>query len=89
MTELHTLLIEDLPIVDPPTPIQSLGTRTILNYLHFKSISSQSLNYMRVVVVGPNKVGKTSLLNQLRGEGHDDVMPTKGLEVSRVLDCIM
>ncbi len=82
LKELCTLLLEDVPLLDPPSPITSLGTDAIQRYLNFKSISSQPLNCIRVVVVGPEKVGKTCLLNHLRGNTNDnDVMPTKGLEV--------
>ena len=82
LKELCTLLLKNVPLLDPPPPIRSLGTTAIQNYLQFKSVSSQPLNCMRVVVVGPEKVGKTCLLNHLRGDNSDDdVMPTKGLEV--------
>ena len=86
MNELHTLLIEGLPLVDPPPPIPSLGTQTLLNYLHFKSMSCQPLNTVRMIVIGPEKVGKTHLLNRLRGDGDDSITPTKGLEVSNRVD---
>ena len=88
LTCLHSLLIDNLPLTDPPAPIPSLGTQTLLNYLHFKHMSSQPLNSMRVVVVGPEKAGKTSLINRLRGENVEEVLPTKGLEVCTVSLCV-
>lgn len=71
--------------MDPPPPIPSLGTQILLRYLHLKSLSSQPLNCMRVIVVGPTKVGKTTLLNCVRGDGDVKALLTKGLEVSCVL----
>ena len=81
LTRLHTLLIQDLPIVDPPPPLPSLSTQTLLSYLRFKQASSQPLDAMRVVIVGPQNAGKTSLVCRLRGESNMKVSPTKGLEV--------
>lgn len=82
MEQLTTLLIEGLPLVDPPPPIPTLGTQIIRRYLHLKSQSSQPLNCMRVIVVGPTEVGKTMLLNCIRGDSDTKAVPTKGLEVS-------
>ena len=81
LTRLHTLLIQDLPIVDPPPPLPSLSTQTLLSYLRFKQASSQPLDAMRVVIVGPQNAGKTSLVCRLRGESNMKISPTKGLEV--------
>lgn len=78
---LHTLLIQGLPIVDPPPPLPSLSTQTLLSYLRFKQASSQPLGAMRVVIVGPQNAGKTSLVCRLKGDSNTKVSPTKGLEV--------
>ena len=81
LTHLHTLLIKDLPLIDPPPPIPNLGTHTVLSYLQLKHKSTLPITSMRVVVIGPEKVGKTTLLSRLRGE-NGQIAPTKGLEVS-------
>ena len=68
LTRLHTLLIQDLPIVDPPPPLPSLSTQTLLSYLRFKQASSQPLDAMRVVIVGPHTASqpRPSLVRRLR-----------------------
>ena len=78
---LHTLLIQGLPIVDPPPPLPSLSTQTLLSYLRFKQASSQPLGAMRVVIVGPQSAGKSSLVYRLKGDSNTKIYPTKGLEV--------
>ena len=81
MSHLHTLLLNDLTLSDPPDPIPSLGTQAILSYLHYKHKSSQAITSLRVVLVGPESVGKTSLVARLKGDPIDGINPTKGLEV--------
>jgi leucine-rich repeat kinase 1 len=81
LAHLHTLVIKDLPLTDPPSPIPSLSTQTILSYLQFKHKSAQSITSMRVVVVGPESSGKTSLIMRLKGES-GQTTATKGLEVT-------
>lgn len=87
MNHLHSLLLEGLDLLNPPHPIPSLGTQTILSYLHFKYLSSQQHSSMRVVVVGPEKAGKSCLISRLKGESDVSIAPTKGLEVSIAQHC--
>lgn len=81
MSQLRTLLLKDLPLLDPPPPIQTLSTQSLLSYLHFKHQSSQAMSSLRVVIVGPEKVGKSTLIARLKGDNTTDIPLTKGLEV--------
>lgn len=81
MTHMHSLLLNGLSLSDPPDPIPSLGTQPLLSYLHYKHKASQAIASLRVVVVGPESVGKTALVARLKGDGIEGINPTKGLEV--------
>ena len=67
--------------MDPPPSIQNLSTQSLLSYLHFKHQSSQVMSSLRVVIVGPEKVGKSTLIARLKGDSSTDIPLTKGLEV--------
>ena len=57
------------------------GTAAILDYMRGKLEHNSPWGSMRVIVVGSQGSGKTSLVKKLRGEG-SSVASTKGLDVS-------
>ena len=81
MTHVHSLLLNGLSLFDPPNSIPSLGTQPLLSYLHYKHKASQAITSLRVVVVGPESVGKTVLVARLKGNEIVGINLTKGLEV--------
>ena len=81
MRHLMTLLLDGLVFTDPPPLTTKWGSQFLLHYLSLKQRAVVPWSSLRVVMVGPKAVGKTTLLAKLRGEGAITTTPTKGLEV--------
>ena len=80
---MQTLLLDGLSLTDPPAYIAALGTKAVLSYLRLKKSSSCVCNGLRVVVVGPQRGGKSSLVTKLKTDTSSSpvINHTKGLEV--------
>jgi len=76
-----TFLLDGLGLANPPPLTTKWGSHFLLHYLSLKQRAAVPWSSLRVVMVGPKAVGKTTLLAKLRGEGAIATTPTKGLEV--------
>ena len=83
MEQLVTLLLEDLPLIDPPSFVVEEGPKAILNYLKLKLSNKLLWSSWRVVVIGHYRAGKTSLISKITGGCMPDT--NKGLDVSGVM----
>ena len=67
MDRLDILLLDGLSLVDPPTLVLGKGPKAILQYLKLKLESQTLWSSVRVVVIGPHRSGKTTLVSKLMG----------------------
>ena len=77
------IMLSSNPIVKPPIEIITKGKAQIRDY--FKSLKTEetrNLNEVKLLLVGDGAVGKTSLVNRLRGKSFDQKEPpTHGINV--------
>ena len=67
MTQLQTLELKGLSLVDPPIFVVEEGPQAILCYLRLKLRNKLSWSALRVVVVGPHLSGKSTLVSKITG----------------------
>ena len=84
MTKLTTLLLEGLSLIDPPFFVVEEGPQAVLHYLRLKLGNKLPWSSLRVVVVGPQRSGKTTLISKITGAAPTD--PSKALDVSLLHD---
>ncbi len=80
MRELTTLLLQGLSLTDPPLYIVGEGPQAVLRYLRLKLKSRLPWSSLRVVLVGPQYSGKTTLVSKITGAATTD--SSKALDVS-------
>ena len=68
---LSILRLEDNPLKTPPYEVVMEGISAIRNYFNELGNSPQSVNELKVVLVGEGASGKTSLVKRLFGEDFD------------------
>ncbi|GAM18438.1 hypothetical protein SAMD00019534_016130 [Acytostelium subglobosum LB1] len=66
LTQLTTLNLNNNPLKTPPPEIRSQGIQAILNYLVDLIKGQEQCYRMKLMIVGQENVGKTSLLKALR-----------------------
>ncbi len=82
MKYLRSITVDPCSLSDPPAVVARWGPIPLLRYLKLKQSLTVPWNSLRVIFVGPQGSGKTSLSAKLRGEGMSSTcIPTKGLEV--------
>ena len=84
MTKLTNLLLQGLTLMDPPYFVVEEGPRAVLHYLRLKLQSHLPWSSLRVVVVGPQHSGKTTLVSKITGTTVDS---SKALDVSLPFPC--
>lgn len=52
-------------------------------YMEAIQTSKEVRRYVRIIVVGKDRVGKSSLIRRLLGQNIDDVISTDGIEINR------
>ncbi len=67
MDHLNTLLLDSLSLDDPPTFVVEEGPQAILQYLRLKLVNQSAWGSVRVVVVGPHRSGKSTIVSKLTG----------------------
>lgn len=67
MDHLNTLLLDEVTLADPPTFVVEEGPQAILQYLRLKLVSQSAWGSIRVVVVGPHRSGKSTVVSKLTG----------------------
>lgn len=79
----NTIFIKENPFENPPVEIAKQGKEAIFNY--FKSEGQKnSLNEVKVLLVGDGGAGKTSLVKRIFGEEVDGNEPqTQGINIRR------
>lgn len=78
MDQLKTLLLQGLPLTDPPFFVVKEGPQAVLHYLSLK-LNSSPWSSLRVVVLGPQFSGKTTLISKITGTSPN---ADKALDVS-------
>lgn len=84
MTQLQTLQLKGLSLVDPPSFVVEEGSQAILCYLRLKLRNKLCWSALRVVVVGPHLSGKSTLVSKITGIASNG---NKALDVSA--DCML
>lgn len=79
MDQLKTLLLQGLPLTDPPFFVVKEGPEAVLHYLRLKLNSRSPWSSLRVVVLGPQFSGKTTLISKITGTSPN---ADKALDVS-------
>ncbi|CAK8724187.1 hypothetical protein GMJAKD_13705 [Candidatus Electrothrix aarhusensis] len=72
LSQLTDLRLSDNPFVSPPQEVIKQGLEAIRLHFSFRQCPSQSLNEVKVVLIGDRASGKTSLVKQLFGETFDE-----------------
>jgi len=80
MSSIH---IDGLKLIDPPLFIAQQGFQSINKYMKQKAEANTSWNCLRLVIVGPEKSGKTFLSARLRDVKFQNPGPTKGVQVNK------
>ncbi|TAA73809.1 MAG: hypothetical protein CDV28_1587 [Candidatus Electronema aureum] len=70
--KLKHLGIANNPLISPPQEITEKGIGAIRQYFSELEKSKQSLNEVKLLLVGDGAVGKTSLVKQLLGQSFDE-----------------
>ena len=82
LTALTTLDLDGNPLVSPPADVVATGTEAVLAFLRAGRAGSVRQWSAKLMVVGQERVGKTSLVKALTGREHDPGEPTThGLRV--------
>jgi hypothetical protein len=82
LTTLYTLDLDGNPLVSPPADVAAAGTEAVLAFLRAGRAGSVRQWSAKLMVVGQERVGKTSLVKALAGREHDPGEPTThGLRV--------
>ncbi|WP_417909733.1 COR domain-containing protein [Candidatus Electronema sp. PJ] len=71
LTKLTWLYLSDNPLTSPPLEIAKKGIEAIRKYFSSLEAGVDSLNEVKVLLVGDGAAGKTSLVKQLLGEAFD------------------
>jgi internalin A len=83
LTALTTL--DDNPLVSPPDDVVAAGTKAVLAFLRGGQAGSVRQWSAKLMVVGQQRVGKTSLVKGLSGREHDPREPTThGLRIEEL-----
>jgi internalin A len=82
LTALTSLHLDDNPLVSPRADVVEAGTRAVLAFLRAGRAGLVRQWSAKLMVVGQERVGKTSLVGALAGRRHDPAEPTThGLRV--------
>lgn len=84
---LKTLTLADNPtMVSPPPEIAASGTESIIAFLKARREGASRQWMSKLLVVGEGGVGKTSLINALRGMEHDPTeATTHGIRIDNLI----
>ncbi|CAC5368629.1 unnamed protein product [Mytilus coruscus] len=76
-------LDDNVPLMDIPKEIgtESMEERNI--YMEAIKSGKEMRKFVRIQVIGKDRVGKTSLVRRLLGQGIDDIKSTDGIDIAR------
>ncbi len=83
MNSLKILKYQQNPLKTPPPEIMKQGVKAILGYLKELADGSEPCYRMKLMIVGQENVGKTTLLRNLKGvKAKEDTISTDGIDIA-------